>query len=86
MPDYAHGTPMPNGCILVKCHGLHNVVSSAAEAETGETFHNAQKAIPIHQLLQTIFKHPQLANETPITTDNLTSQGILTNFVKPKHS
>ncbi len=41
-PDYRTSTPMPNGSILVECHGLHNVVSCAAEAETGGTFHNAQ--------------------------------------------
>ena len=76
-------TPMPNGFILVECHGLRNVVSSAAEAETGGTFHNAQKAIP---LLETVFEHPQPAAGTPITTDNLTSHGTLTNFVKPKKS
>ncbi len=56
MPDYTQGTPMPNGCILVECQGLRNVISSATEAETGGTFHNAQKAIPIcHDLLQTVY-------------------------------
>ena len=84
MPDYAQGTPKTNCNILVEYHSLRNVVSSAAKAETGGSFHNAQKAIPIHHLLKTMFKYRQPSKGTPITTNNLTSQGILTNFVKPK--
>lgn len=36
--------------------------------------------------LYTVFKNPQPSLGTPITTDNLSSQGIFTNFVKPQRS
>ena len=86
MSDYAKGTPMPNGAILVECRSLHNVVSSAAEAECGGTFENAQTAIPIAHILSRVFRHPQPPNGTPIVTDNSTSKDLLTNLIKPKKS
>ena len=36
-----------NGPILTVCKRLRNVVSSAAEAETGAAFHNSKEAIPV---------------------------------------
>ena len=51
MYDYVHGTPMPNGAILVECRSLRHVMSSAAEAECGGTFENARAAIPIRYTL-----------------------------------
>ena len=86
MSDYTKGTPMPNGAILVECRGLRNVVSSAAEAECGGTFENAQNAIPLAQILSRVFKHPQPPNGTPMVTDNSTSKDLLTNLIKPKKS
>ena len=55
MSDYAKGTPMRNGDILVECRSLRNVVSSAAEAECGGTLENAQKSIPIAHILSCVF-------------------------------
>ena len=86
MSDYATGTPMPNGAILVECRSLRNVVSSAAEAECGGTFENAQHAIPIAHILNRVFKHPQPPDGTPMVTDNSTSKDLLTHLIKPKKS
>ena len=59
MPDYAKVTPTPNGPILTTCETLRNVVSSAAEAETGGTFKCVQHAIPIKRILENVFQNPQ---------------------------
>ena len=50
--------PKLNGSVLVKCKTLWHDISSAAEAETGGIFHNAQVAIPISTLLHKL-NHPQ---------------------------
>ena len=77
MSNYAQGTPMPNGGISVKYRSLCNVVSSAAKADCGGTFENAQKAIPIAHILSCVFRHPQAPQETPMVTDNSTSKDLL---------
>ena len=41
------GRPLLNGAIQVICKTLQNVVSSAAEAETGSIFIGGQQAVPI---------------------------------------
>ena len=43
-----------NSIILVECKALRNVVSSLAKAETGGVFHNTQKSIPIHYMLESL--------------------------------
>lgn len=75
--------PSPNGAILTECKTLRSVVSSAAEAECGGLYHNAQNAIPIREALIAL-GHPQPA--TPIKTDNSTALGIVSNLMKPKKS
>lgn len=75
--------PRPNGPIHTECQTLKTVVSSAAEAECGGLYLNAQTAIPIRDTLIAI-GHPQPA--TPIKTDNSTALGIVTSLMKPKRS
>jgi hypothetical protein len=61
------------------------VVSSAAEAETGGVFVNAQIIVPTRATLIAM-GHPQPSTGTPLVTDNSTSHGILKNLIKPKKS
>ena len=58
-------------------------MSSAAEAEIGALYINAQEAIPYRQCL-TDLGHPQ--GPTPINTDNATAHGIVNNTMKQKKS
>ena len=60
----------PNAPILIECKTLRHVVASAAEAETGGLFHNAQTIIHLRVLLKAL-GHPQPA--TPLKTDNSTA-------------
>ena len=76
-------TPTLNGAIHVECKTLRHVVASAAEAETAGIFHNAQVAIPIRRILETL-THPQPA--TPIKTDNSTANGFVHNNIHQKRS
>lgn len=57
-----------------KCKTLQHIVSSAAEAEVGGIYHNAQVSIPIRILLQSL-NHPQ--PPTLIKTDNSTANGFI---------
>ena len=41
-----------NGAILIECRTLHNIVTSAAEAETHGVFYNAKQSIPIRHTLE----------------------------------
>jgi len=75
--------PKLNGAILVECKTLRHVVSSAAEAETGGVFHNAQVAIPIHTILKALH-HPQ--PPTPLKTDNSTANGFIHDNIHQKRS
>ena len=86
MNDYSAGTPTHNGPILTECKTLKRVVSSAAEAESGGTFENAQNIIPMAWILKNVLSHPQPALGSPIITDNLTSRGFLTKLIKPRKS
>ena len=83
---YSKGTSTPNVPILTEYKNLKTVVSSSAEAETGGTFENAQNIIPLRHILETVYLHQQPTKGSPIITDNITSQGILTNFIKPRKS
>jgi hypothetical protein len=74
---------MHNGAILATAGIIKNVVASAAEAEMGSLFINAQQAMPIRTTL-TELDHPQPA--TPIQVDNSTATGIANETVKQKKS
>ena len=58
-------------------------MSSAAEAEIGAAYYNAQAACPFRQTLIDL-GHPQPA--TPLQTDNECAEGILRDTVKQKRS
>ncbi len=86
MDTYAQDTPTNNGPFHTECKTLRRVVSSAAEAETGGAFENAQNLIPICTICEKVFNHPQLANGSPLITDNSTSNGIINKMIKPRTS
>ena len=75
--------PELNGPIHILASTMKNVMSSAAEAEVGAAFMNAQDACPIREILQEL-QHPQPA--TPLQTDNKVAEGILNGTVKQKCS
>ena len=66
--------PPNNGAVLNIAQIIKAVISSAAEAELGALFHNAQVAEPIRVCLEEM-GHPQ-SQPTPITTDNNTDHGL----------
>ena len=75
--------PPLNAPILVNSKVIPNVMSSAAEAETGMGFLNARDAIPIRQTLQEM-GHPQ--GPTPIQFDNIVATGIINDTVTQRRS
>ena len=72
-----------NGAIHVTCTILKLVAASAAEAELGALFLNAQEAKVI-RLVLTELGHPQ--PPTPIHIDNTTTVGIVNNTIKRQQS
>mmetsp|Transcript_2562 Transcript_2562/g.5252 ORF Transcript_2562/g.5252 Transcript_2562/m.5252 type:complete len:157 (-) Transcript_2562:130-600(-) len=72
-----------NGPILVLAKIIKNVMASAAEAEVGALYTNAQEAIAIRQCLIEL-GHPQ--PPTPMKMNNSTAQGILTGTIKQKQT
>ena len=72
-PSLTRTVPL-NGPILTECKTIRHVVSSAAEAETADLFHNAQQARPIRYILHQL-GHPQ--PPTPIKTDNSTAKAFI---------
>jgi hypothetical protein len=68
-----------NGTIHITCTILKLVAASAAEAELGALFLNAQEAKVICLVLMEL-GHPQLP--TPIHIDNTTTVGIVNNTIK----
>ncbi len=68
-----------NGAIHITCTIFKLVVASAAEAELGALFLNAQEAKVIRLVLEEL-GHPQLP--TPIHVDNTTTVGIVNNMIK----
>ena len=72
-----------NGAILVLCQILKLVAASAAEAELGALFLNAQEAKVIRIILEEL-GHPQ--PPTPIHIDNTTTVGIVNNTIKRQKS
>jgi hypothetical protein len=78
------GAPVPlNGPILVECTTIKHVVGSAAEAECGGCYHNAQRAVPIRIALEDL-GHPQ--PKTPVKTDNSTAEGFANKSMRQKRS
>ena len=73
----------PNGTLHAECRTLQNVMASAAEAELGALFHNAQVTEPIRACLEEL-GHPQ--PQTPLKTDNSTAAGIVTSSIRQKKS
>jgi hypothetical protein len=72
-----------NGAIHITCTILKLVAASAAEAELGALFLNAQEAKTMRLILIEL-DHPQ--PPTPIHIDNTTTVGIVNNTVKPQRS
>ena len=65
---------IPNAPILVECKTLRHVVASAAEAEAGGLFHNAQTILHIRMLLTALgLSQPP----TPLKTDNSTANAFV---------
>jgi len=83
-PPTATDEPPPdNGPVHVLCQIMKQVVASAAEAELGALFLNAQTICPFRIALEEL-GHPQPA--TPLQTDNSTASGIANDTVKQKRS
>jgi hypothetical protein len=76
-------TPVPpnNGAVLTIAQLIKAVMSSAAEAEIGVLFINAQEAAPARKTLQEM-GHSQ--GRTLIQTDNTTSFGVVNSNIQPR--
>ena len=74
-----------NGSLDVLCQTIKNVVSSAAEAETGAIYIGGKHACSIRAALEEL-GHPQPLTGTPFETDNSTAQGILNSKMRQKLS
>ena len=75
--------PERNGPLHIVCKTLKHVVASAAEAETGVLFINAQETFPIRYSLH------QLGHEqppTPIKTNNSTALAFVNANIRQKRS
>ena len=81
--DYPTKQDSINGPLHIECKTIRNVVASAAEAEMGGLYHNAQTSIPIRYILEALH-HPQ--PPTPIKTDNATAHGFIYNNITLKKS
>ena len=72
--------PPNNGAVLNISKILKAVMSSAAEAELGVIYINANEAVPMRQLLAEMgHKQPK----TPIQTDNTTTCGVVNHNIQP---
>ena len=80
-PEPVKPSPKRNGPIHTECKKIHNVVSSAAEAETCGTFNNGKVAINIWPVLIAL-DHKQPA--TPLNTDNSDTEGFVNYGMKSK--
>jgi hypothetical protein len=73
-----------DGAIFILAKNIKAVMQSAAEAECGGLYMNANEAVPMRITLEEL-DHPQPA--TPIRTDNSTADvGIMNKTVKQKQS
>jgi hypothetical protein len=75
--------PPNNGAILTIATIIKAVMTSAPKAELGAIYLNAKEAVYIRQIL-TKMGHPQ--PQTPIQTNNLTAEGVITNKIQPKQT
>jgi hypothetical protein len=83
-PPPTKPTPKPNGAILrTTCKTICGVMGSAAEAETGGVYGNAQEAIACRISLHAV-GDPQPA--TPIKTDNSTANSFAHANIKQRRS
>ena len=76
---------MSNSPVHVMCNTIKNVMSSAAEAETGGLFLASQRACPMRVTLAEL-GHIQPKNGTPLYNDNSTATGILNSSLRQKFS
>jgi hypothetical protein len=74
-----------NGPLDVLSKTLKNIVSSAAEAETGGIYTGGKHACPILAHLNEL-GHKQPVTGSPFETDNCNAQGVLNSKIRPKHS
>jgi len=74
-----------NGAVDVLCQTIKNVVTSAAEAETGGIYLGCKHACPILAMLEEL-GHKQPATGPPLETDNKTAHGILNSKMRQKIS
>jgi hypothetical protein len=72
-----------NGALLTKSTILKNVMSSAADAETGALFENTTNAVPLRNTLKEM-GHPQ--PPTPVQVDNSTTNGFANKQIKQQRS
>ena len=74
-----------NGAVDILCKTIKNVVSSAAEAETGGIYIGGKHACPMRAALKEL-GHRQPSTGSPFDTDNNTAQGILNSKMRQKLS
>ena len=74
-----------NGAVDILCKTIKNVVSSAAEAETGGIYIGGKHACPMRAALEEL-GHRQPSTGSPFDTDNNTAQGILNSKMRQKLS
>ena len=73
-----------NGAVLTLSSIIKHAMSSASEAELATLYYGCKQAIPIHIALKEMgHKQP---TPTPVTTDNITAQGLTTGTMAPKAS
>jgi hypothetical protein len=75
--------PSNNGAIYNEASIIKSVMSSAAEAEIGELYINAQKGVEERNILEEI---GHMQPPTPVQTDNLTADSIINLRVQPKRT
>jgi hypothetical protein len=73
-----------NGAVLTLSSIIKHVMSSASEAKLAALYYSCKQAAPIHITLKEM-GHRQPA-PTPITTDNITAQGLTTGTMITKAS
>ena len=73
-----------NGAILTLSSIIKDVISSASDVELAALYYGCKQAAPIHVTLKER-GHPQPA-PTPVTTDNITAQGLTMGTMTPKAS
>ena len=82
-PSVSLPQPPTNGPILTECVTLHNIMTSAAEAETGSLHHNGLAAIPI---CVTLHELHHLQGPTYFKRDNDKEKGFLPSTIYKKLS